>query len=366
MQRALSRLSAFVKPTSSDSTAATRSTSRTMSPDTADRHDDAEILSSRKEWQRELESLPTLEETGGKIPSIFLAHGQPMLIMPPHLVEMSSRLSALADIQGPTGLLANFLRDLGPFVLERYKPKAVVVLSAHWETAGSGGTVTDYGAENPLLYDYFGFPPELYDVKFRSSGDSTLSRRIVELLRHGGIDDAKLTTEDEPRGDDGRGFKGSGLDHGVFVPFKLMFGDKCSIPIVQVSISSDLSPDHQRKLGKALEPLRSEGVLVIAGGLTIHTFQDFAAFSPKSAKAPYRSFESALVRAVSDPSYASRTAALDDLVEHSAFRLAHPREEHFVPVYVAAGASDEAEREEGKRAKVVCGLWGAKTVFFGV
>lgn len=81
-----------------------------------------------------------------------------MLIHPPHLAE--ARGGPLGAIQGPTGPLARFLQDLGPALLEKYRARAIVVLSAHWESPG-GGLVTDYGEENPLLYDYYGFPPEV-------------------------------------------------------------------------------------------------------------------------------------------------------------------------------------------------------------
>ncbi|GAA6014344.1 hypothetical protein JCM11491_005049 [Sporobolomyces phaffii] len=322
-------------------------------------------LNTRSEWQAEIAKLPTLEENGGKIPSVFLAHGQPMLILPPHLAKDTPMLATLGEIQGPDGLLSQFLQDFGPTLLEKYRPRAIVVLSAHYETDG-GGVVTDYGDENPLLHDYFGFPRELYETKFHSSGDSNLARQIVDRLRAAGIEQSRLTTTNEPRGRDGRGFNGPGFDHGVFVPFKLMFGEEAPVPIVQVSIPSDLSPRSQRSLGEALEPFRSEGVLIISGGLTVHTFQDFSAFSPRTAKPIYLEFEAAVVAAVAEPDRAARAAALDALPRHAGFRLAHPREEHFVPIYIAAGAAHESERTEAKAARIVCGLYGAKSAVFGV
>ncbi|GAA6013716.1 hypothetical protein JCM10207_004830 [Rhodosporidiobolus poonsookiae] len=134
----------------------------------------------------------------------------------------------------------------------------------------------------------------------------------------------------------------------------------------QVSISTDLSPSAEYALGAALEPLRREGVLLVSGGLTIHTFRDFAAFSPRSAKPLYRDWERAIVEAAEVQDAAKRRTALFSLVHHPGFRAAHPREEHFVPLYIAAGAADQASAKEGKKARVVCGLWGAKTIVFGV
>ena len=111
-------------------------------------------------------------------------------------------MDTLLETQGPNGSLANFLNDLGPVLLEKYKPKAIVVFSAHWESPNER-LVTDYGSQNPLLMDCalrmawrgagrralttraadFGFPDELYEIEFESSGDHALSERIVELYK---------------------------------------------------------------------------------------------------------------------------------------------------------------------------------------
>lgn len=140
-----------------------------------------------------------------------------------------------------------------------------------------------------------------------------------------------------------------------------MFGDESPIPIIQVSIDASLSPITEWNLGQALSPLRSEGILIIAGGLTIHTFQDFAAFSPKTAKKIYTDFERAIIDAVEVKDAEERKKALIALVMEPGFRPAHPREEHFVPLYVAAGASNDVGS-----ARVLGGMHGAKTVIFGV
>jgi len=207
--------------------------------------------------------------------------------------------------------------------------------------------------------DYFGFHPELYKVQFKSHGNSALSQRIVDIFKKHGLP-ARKTVNMEARGQDGRGFKGPGLDHGVFVPFKLMFGDSIDIPVVQVSIDESLSPEKNWEIGKAVSELRSEGVLVLAGGLTIHTFRDFSAFSEAQAKPVYKEFDKAVTDAagISDPE--ERRKALLALATHRGFRMAHPREEHFVPIYVAAGCGEEGD------AKVVAGIYGAPTVAFGL
>ncbi|GAA5901164.1 hypothetical protein JCM5296_006287 [Sporobolomyces johnsonii] len=364
MQRTLARLSALLPTYLTGYTTTTAApTSTRMASSTATKLDGAEVINTPEDWKKELELLPSLEENGGKVPSVFLAHGQPFLLYP--RAAAGGMAGALGEVQGPGGLLSQFLKDLGPCLIKKYKPKAIVVFSAHWETPG-GGVVTDYGDENPLLYDFYGFPDELYQTKFKSSGDHDLAERVVSLLQAAKIKQSRLTSKLEPRGEDGRGFSAPGFDHGVFVPFKLMFNGSSPVPIIQVSISSTLTPAAQRALGAALEPLRSEGVLIISGGLTLHNLRDFTSFNPKAAKPVHRQWEEAILDAVQVAEPAKRAAALDALVHHPAFHSAHPRAEHFVPIYVAAGAAQEAETKEGKTTRLVCGLWGAKTLVFGV
>ncbi|KAF8522143.1 Extradiol aromatic ring-opening dioxygenase [Hysterangium stoloniferum] len=306
-----------------------------------------------EQWRKALEALPSASTTG-KIPAFYFGHGQPMLIWPE---SVPSPDRDIFDHAGPNGPLANFLKDFGPVLLEKYRPKAIVVFSAHWETSGER-LVTDYGDENPLLMDYFGFHPDLYKVQFKSKGDAALSQQVVDLLKKHNIP-ARKTTKLEPRGRDGRGFNGPGLDHGVFVPFKLMFGDSIDIPIIQVSIDESLSPEANWELGKAVHDLRSQGVLILSGGLPIHTFRDFSAFSEQSAKPIYKSFDKAVVDAANITDPKARREALLGLTSHPGFRLSNPREEHFIPIYVAAGCGEEGG------AMVVSGVYGAPTIAFG-
>lgn len=183
--------------------------------------------------------------------------------------------------------------------------------------------VTDYGdtKAQPLLMDYFGFDPALYQLKFASHGSTALSNRVVDLFKAAGLS-ARTTPPTEPRGRDGRGFAGPGLDHGVFIPFRIMFGHEfTAVPIVQASIDASLSPEKNWELGQAVAKLRcavlgsaleiewiltvpfcvfirEEGILVLSGGLTIHTFEDFSAFSESTAKPIFKSFDSAISDAV--------------------------------------------------------------------
>ena len=162
-------------------------------------------------------------------------------------------------------------------------------------------TVTDYGDDQPLLMDYFGFDRELYELKFSSRGSHEISERIVEVFKEAGML-AILTKETEPRGRDGRGYMGPGLDHGVFIPFRIMFGHEFkNVPIIQASIDSNLDPEKEWAIGRAVSKLREEGILILSGGLTVHTFEDFTAFVESTAKPVYKEFSSAILEAVQQP-----------------------------------------------------------------
>lgn len=141
---------------------------------------------------------------------------------------------------------------------------------------------------------YYGFSQSFYDFTYRSRGNPDLSRLVVDTFEANDLS-ARLTPATESRGRDGRpqksrpeGFVEAGLDHGVFIPFKRMFPDKdgkpFDIPIVEVSMAQDLSPDPQWELGAALKSLREQGILILAGGLTVHDFGDFTSFDQSRAK----------------------------------------------------------------------------------
>ncbi|KAG8743415.1 hypothetical protein FRC10_012080 [Ceratobasidium sp. 414] len=307
-------------------------------------------------WKAALAALPSAEANNGKIPAFFFAHGSPMLLREPS--SLDGRFASMKD-QAQRGSLARFLTLFGPALLEKYKPKGIVVFSAHWEDSGEV-LVTNY-EENPLLMDYYGFEKSMYDVKFKSRGDSTLSARTVAALQAGGLE-ARTLGAVEPRGRDGRpGAPGTGLDHGVFVPFKVMFGDEfTSVPIIEVSQDENLSPDRNWAIGKAVDVLRSEGYLVLSGGLTVHTFNDWSAWNELTAAPPYRAFHQSLVEALQVEDPKDRRAALTALTKHAGFRLSHPREEHFTPVYIAAGAG------EAGKTQLLDATYGQVTVAFGI
>ncbi|CAH7675388.1 Extradiol ring-cleavage dioxygenase, class III enzyme, subunit B [Phakopsora pachyrhizi] len=314
-------------------------------------------LSTIEGWRKALNGLPSRQEGDGKpIPTFYFAHGHPGT-----LVEMRSKPFKMAS--SSNGELRDFLIDFGPKLIEKYRPKALVVFSAHWETNGHI-KVTDYGEDQPLLRDYYGFPDHAYSVEWHSDGSTELTDKVISCLIRAGIM-AKRTLRSEPRGEDGVTGPASGLDHGVFIPFNLMFPEavkkRFQIPVVQVSIAGSLKPADEIKLGQAISSLRHEGVLILAGGLTIHNFRRFEEWDAEKASKPVKEFELAIVEASLKKDGEERLKSLKDLTKLPGFRLACPREEHFAPIWIAAGAgSDQGQ------SQILCDLHGSKTIAYGV
>jgi aromatic ring-opening dioxygenase catalytic subunit (LigB family) len=195
------------------------------------------------------------------------------------------------------------------------RPKAILIVSGHWEepafTVGSA-------ERPPLIYDYYGFPEHTYQLRFDAPGAPALAHRIAGLLAKAGLPVA----EDPARG----------YDHGVFVPLKLVTPD-ADIPVVQLSLQRDLDPETHLAVGRALAPLRDEGVLIVGSGMSWHNMRGFApAFTAKS-----QAFDAWLGEAMADP--AKRDEAIRHWDQGPYAREAHPREEHLAPLFVAAGAA---------------------------
>jgi len=204
------------------------------------------------------------------------------------------------------------------------KPKSMLVISAHWEET----EVTVNNAADPgLLYDYYGFPAESYEIKYEAAGSPELAARVRSLLTRANI---------ESRFTDARG-----LDHGIFIPLKLVYPD-ADIPIVQVSLKRGLDPSQHIELGTALAPLRNEGVLIIGSGMSYHNLRRFNGSGTKASEA----FDDWLNFAVCHEDPAQRAVLLKDWEKAPSAREAHPREEHLMPLMVAAGA---APLEFGRR-----------------
>jgi aromatic ring-opening dioxygenase catalytic subunit (LigB family) len=196
-------------------------------------------------------------------------------------------------------------------------PQAVVVISGHWEAEPAA--VTAHPAP-PLLFDYYGFPEHTYQLKYDAPGDPALARRITELLAGAGFP-AQLDAE--------RGF-----DHGVFIPFKLIY-PAAEIPIVQLSLRTGLDAAEHIRMGRALAPLRREGVLIVGSGMSYHNLRGFGPGAGPVSDA----FDDWLTGAVCSPDPELRDRSLAAWEQAPGARLAHPREEHLLPLMVAAGAA---------------------------
>jgi aromatic ring-opening dioxygenase catalytic subunit (LigB family) len=212
--------------------------------------------------------------------------------------------------------LATYLRSLKS--LPTTPPAALLIVSAHWEEAVP--TVMTSTAP-PMLYDYYGFPPESYSITWPAPGHPELAARVRRLLEKAGFATAA---------DDERGF-----DHGTFVPMKLAYPE-ADLPVVQLSLKRGLDPAEHIAMGQALAPLRDEGVFIVGSGMTYHNLR---AFSPAASKVA-EAFDGWLRAALTQDAVA-RNAALLDWAEAPAARQAHPREEHLLPLMVVAGAAGD-------------------------
>ncbi len=200
------------------------------------------------------------------------------------------------------------------------EPKAILVVSGHWEEAA----FTAGSRANPeLIFDYSGFPEDTYQLTWPAPGDPELARRAADLLRQAGLPAAT---------DPARGF-----DHGVFVPLKVAF-PQAQIPVVPLSLAAGLDPQQHLAAGRALAPLRDEGVLIVGSGMSFHNLRGY--FQPETPERA-RAFDAWLTEAVASPS-AERARKLLSWRAAPFAAYAHPREEHLLPLMVAAGAGGEA------------------------
>ena len=241
-------------------------------------------------------------------PVLYLPHGggpMPLLGEPSHqaLVEF------LQDIP----------RQLG-------QPAAILLVSAHWETAQP--TLTS-AAQPSLFYDYYGFPPQSYTIEYPAPGDPALAHSVRQLLQSAGFD-AQL--------DDQRGF-----DHGMFIPLKLMY-PAATIPVVQLSLLHSLDPVSHIALGRALASLRERNVLIVGSGMSFHNMQAFFHTADSEQGRWAREFDAWLLATCCDPQLpvAEQEQRLAHWEQAPHARYNHPREEHLLPLQVCFGAASVA------------------------
>ena len=205
------------------------------------------------------------------------------------------------------------------------KPKAVLVITGHWE---EDGFTVSAGEHPPMVYDYGGFPEHTYHVRYPAPGLPALAARVSQLLANAG-----LPVREDPR----RGF-----DHGTFVPLVLIYPD-ADVPVVMLSLKSSYDPAEHIRAGQALSPLREEGVLIVGSGLTYHNMRGFG----REESAPIaEAFEDFLDSAIAQSDWRVRNEMLVRWENAKNARLAHPREDHLIPLMVVAGAAKE---DQGRR-----------------
>jgi aromatic ring-opening dioxygenase catalytic subunit (LigB family) len=238
-----------------------------------------------------------------KFPVYFVSHGGGPW---PHVEGMRQQF---ANTERAFAALPQRLPD---------RPRAVLVISGHWEAPA----FTVSTAEHPgMEYDYYGFPAHTYQLRYPAPGSPELAKRVRALLADSGI----ASAEDAQRG----------FDHGTFVPLELMFPN-ADVPVVMLSLKSSYAPQEHIRAGQALAPLREEGILIMGSGLTYHNMRGFG----RDESTPVaQSFENYLQNAISQPDAQARDRMLAEWESAPGARLAHPREDHLLPLMVAAGAA---------------------------
>lgn len=244
-----------------------------------------------------------LGAAGLKLPAVFVSHGAP----------------TLAVAQNDT---VEFLKNLGRGL---GRPKAILCASAHWNTQSPAVS----GVARPeTIHDFGGFSEELYRIRYVAPGAPALARRASKLLADAGI----ACAFDEERG----------LDHGAWVPLRLMYPE-ADVPVAQLSIQPSLGPEHHFRLGQALGPLRGEGVLVLATGSATHNLRRL---EPAGAPPDWAlQFDEWIFRKIAEGS-TEELFNYRRLVPYAS--LAHPTEEHLLPLFVALGAGAAGGSNAGR------------------
>ena len=200
------------------------------------------------------------------------------------------------------------------------RPKAVLVVTGHWEAEEFTVSTAEHP---PMEYDYYGFPAHTYHIKYAAPGSPALAARVGELLAKAGL---------QSRTDAQRGF-----DHGTFVPLGLMYPN-ADMPIVMLSLKAGYDPGEHIRVGQVLAPLRDEGVLILGSGLTYHNMRGFGR---DESTAVADAFEDYLHAAVTAPNAHVRNDMLEHWQMAPGARLAHPQEDHLLPLMVVAGAAGD-------------------------
>jgi 4,5-DOPA dioxygenase extradiol len=231
------------------------------------------------------------------ISPLFIAHGSPMM--------------AIEDNE-----VSRFLEELG----RKLEPKAIIVFTAHWESEIL--SISSPEGAFDTIYDFGGFPPELYKKTYPAPGVPELSSRLADIFQARGI---PVRLEDR------------GLDHGTWVPLSRMFPN-ADIPVVQISVNPYLPPEEQFRIGEALRGLDQENILIIGSGVTVHNLRKVRWGAPRDTVESWASaFDDWLIDKLTAKNW-PELFRYAELAPHA--KDAVPREEHFVPLFIAAGSGD--------------------------
>lgn len=249
-------------------------------------------------------------------------------------MKTRSRILYLSHGGGPLPLLGDeghreMVDQLEQLATRLVKPSAIIVISAHWEE--SRPTIT--GAMNPaLIYDYYGFPAESYDIEYPATGEPSLAQLISTRLIEAGFN-AVL--------DGQRGF-----DHGLFVPLKIMY-PQADIPCLQLSMLKSLDASEHIRMGEALAELPADNLLVIGSGFSFHNMKAFFSDETDESRLMNESFEKWLIDTCSSHHIDEneRKHRLENWEMAPAARYCHPREEHLLPLHVCYGMARRASTE---------------------
>lgn len=237
-----------------------------------------------------------------RMPTYFISHGGGPW---PWLPDMAAQLDPLARS------LARMPDEIGQ------RPKAVLMISGHWE---EDAFAVMTGPQPPMVYDYYNFPPETYEISYPAPGAPALAQQTAEMIAAAGLP----VTRDATRG----------FDHGTFVPMAVMYPD-AEMPLFQVSMRHNYSPAEHFALGRALAPLRDQGVLIVGSGLSYHNLREFG----PQAKAPSTAFDTWLSDML-DQSPEARTQGILNWEAAPYARQCHAKEDHLVPLFAALGAAE--------------------------
>ena len=251
-----------------------------------------------------------------RLPTLYIPHGGGpcffMEVRPGLPPDMWDRMAA-------------YLRGIDASLAVR--PKAVLLISGHWEEARP---TVNSASRPPLLFDYYGFPEHTYQLTYPAPGSPEVAERVRSVLAQAHIPSDANSER--------------GLDHGVFIPFKLVY-PQADVPIVQFSLHESLDAGAHLTIGRALAPLRDEGVLIVGSGMSYHNLREMYLDDPR-ANAPATQFDQWLTDTVTDADAIARDRKLASWHQAPSALRCHPRPEHLLPLMVAAGA---AGKDVGRR-----------------